>query len=68
MRIRIDTVEDLKNFIKQNNVSNDMAIVALEKAFCVWVLSDFSKEQLLEEIDVLTTNYDAIERPIFLFN
>jgi len=68
MRIRIDTVQDLKSFIKQSNVSNEAAIKAIEVAFTVWVLSDFSKDQLLEEIDVLTTKYNAIERPIFLFN
>jgi len=68
MRIRIDSISDLKNFIKQNNVSNEIAVKSVEKALTVWILSDFTKEELLKEIDVFTTNYKTVERPIFLFN
>ena len=68
MRVRIDTLSDLKNFIRQNNVSNEIAVKAVEKALTVWILSDLTKEELLKEVDSFTTLYKTIERPIFIFN
>jgi len=67
MRVKITNKDDLKEFVNNNNVSHSAAVKAFEKALTVWCLSDLTKEELIEEIDVLTSKYKAVERPLFIF-
>ena len=68
-QIQITNTDDLMSFIKSDKVSTNQAANIVSKALDVLIISDFTKDQLIQHTQNFIDDFcldGATERPIFL--
>ena len=65
--IEIRNLRDLRYHLKRKVYSNKDLINIIESCLMVWVVNDYTNEQLIKIVEDLTSKYACIpDRPLFI--